>query len=136
MQNLPDLQKRMLVAARSEASGIYVTKVGDDVVVVRAGDERWYGRPAVNAAMVLMVQGYLTRVGNRFELTELGMRTARTLRGSQPPEAAPAPSKRAAACPRCRKTLRPGQLRCAACGARVPAAVATDRPAPGREPSV
>ncbi len=121
MVQLTEMQEKILTALRREANAaVRIAKVGPDVIQVTVGDERWFGLQAVNAVMKLMVQGLLTRtVGQRYELTQEGTRVARHLPGGDLTKQPVAPARPSSTCPRCRKRLTPGSVRCAACGSRI-----------------
>jgi hypothetical protein len=126
MGGLNDLQRKILAALRAERVGVLrITRVGSEVIQVSVSGQRWFGKPAVNAVMNLMVHGMLTRVaGQHYELTEQGARVADRLPGSPPPPARSTNST----CTRCRKRLVPGRVRCSFCGSRVAAGATATAP--------
>jgi hypothetical protein len=119
MVGLNDLQRKILTALRAERVGVLrITRVGAEVIQVSVSGQRWFGKKAVSAVMNLMVHGLITRVeGQHYELTEQGARVASRLPGSAPARPRPASNL----CPRCRKRLVPGCMRCTFCGSRVAA---------------
>jgi hypothetical protein len=127
MEGLDDLQQKILLGVKNDPGGdtaIKVSRLGPDVIEVRAGSYRWYGKQAVNAVVGLMVRGLVTRAHrNSYELTEQGSQLSSRLLGAIAPgaEGAGLPqARRDVNCSRCKQRLRPGAPRCHLCGTRAP----------------
>lgn len=132
MEGLSDQQQKILLGVKNDPSGsgsIQLSRLGPDVIEVRAGSYRWYGKQAVNAVVGLMVRGLVTRAErNSYELTQKGTQLAGTLVGAIAPSAtavAPTPARRDVTCQRCKQRLRPAAPRCHVCGTRAPVHPAT-----------
>ena len=127
MEGLSDVQQQILLGVKNDPAGegaIRVSRLGSDVIEVRAGRYRSYGKQAVSAVVGLMVRGLVTRAHrNSYELTEKGSQLTGKLKGAiataEGTAAAPQ-QRRDVDCPRCKQRLRPGAPRCHSCGTRAP----------------